>query len=142
MLGLAPACWGDDGPMSVRVTIQYFDGCPSWQTAQRRLISVAGQAGIDLDLDLQRVETLEEAERLGFTGSPTILVDGIDPFAQPGAPAALACRLYRTPTGSDGAPAAEELAAALERAERSSPLPLHPATEAQARGIGTRTGEV
>src|SRR5664279_4763251 len=87
--GLAPACWGDDGPMSVRVTIQYFDGCPSWQAAQRRLISVAGQAGIDLDLDLQRVETLEEAERRGFTGSPTILVDGIDPFPQPGAPAAL-----------------------------------------------------
>jgi len=128
--------------MSVRVTIQYFDGCPSWQTAQQRLISAAGQAGIDLDLDLQRVETLEEAERLGFTGSPTILVDGIDPFAQPGASAALACRLYRTATGSDGAPAPEELAAALERAERSSSAPPHPATEAQAGGIGTRTGEV
>ena len=128
--------------MSVRVTIQYFDGCPSWQTARQRLISAAGQAGIDVDLDLQRVETLEDAQLLGFVGSPTILVDGIDPFAQLGAPAALACRLYRTPTGSDGAPAPEELAAVLERAERSSSLPPLPATEAQAGGIGTRTGEV
>src|SRR5450759_5999318 len=137
--GPVPARRGDYGPMSVRVTIQYFDGCPSWQTAQQRLISAAGQAGIDVDLDLQRVETLEDAQRLGFVGSPTILIDEGDPFAQPGAPAELGSRIYRTPTGSDGAPAAEELAAALERAERSSPLPLDPATEAQAGGIGTRT---
>src|SRR5450759_4053415 len=66
LLGWAPECWGDDGPMSVRVTIQYFDGCPSWQTARQRLISAADEAGIDLDLDLQRVETLEDAQLLSL----------------------------------------------------------------------------
>ena len=30
---------------------------------------------------LERVETAEDAERLRFVGSPTILVDGRDPFA-------------------------------------------------------------
>jgi hypothetical protein len=109
--------------MSVRVTIQYFDGCPSWQTARDRLLDAAQRAGIDIDLDLQRVETLDDAERWGFVGSPTILVDGVDPFAQSGAPAALACRLYRTATGLDGAPALEELAVALELAQgTASPM--------------------
>jgi hypothetical protein len=103
--------------MSVRLTIQYFDGCPSWQIARDRLLDAARRAGIDVEVDLQRVETLEEAERLGFVGSPTILFDGVDPFAQPGAPVALACRLYRTATGSDGAPAVEALAVALELAQ-------------------------
>lgn len=43
-----------------------------------------------------RVETIEEAERLGFHGSPSILVDGVDVFAEP-AGVGLSCRIYRTP---------------------------------------------
>lgn len=46
----------------------------------------------------------EEAERIGFTGSPTILVDGRDPFAEPGRVPGLACRVYRTPGGLAGVP--------------------------------------
>ena len=35
----------------------------------------------------------EEAARYGMQGSPTILIDGRDPFAEPGAAASLSCRL-------------------------------------------------
>ena len=45
------------------------------------------------------VDTVEEAERVGFLGSPTILIDGTDPFDAPGATPGLSCRLYRTDTG-------------------------------------------
>jgi hypothetical protein len=31
---------------------------------------------------LERLETSEDADRLHFIGSPTILVDGRDPFAE------------------------------------------------------------
>jgi len=63
------------------------------------------------------VATQEEAERRGFTGSPTILVDGRDPFAAPGAVPALACRVYRTRTGGPaGIPPLGELRQALRRA--------------------------
>jgi hypothetical protein len=44
------------------------------------------------------VRTAREAERLGFAGSPTILVDGIDPFADPGASTGLACRIEVVPS--------------------------------------------
>lgn len=44
----------------------------------------------DQPIRRQRVETPEEAERVGFGGSPTILVDGIDPFPDPAGPAGYA----------------------------------------------------
>lgn len=50
-----------------------------------------------------------EAERLGLTGSPTVLVDGQDPFTEPGRAAGLTCRVYRTPDGLAGLPATGQL---------------------------------
>jgi hypothetical protein len=49
-----------------------------------------------------------------MTGSPTLLVDGVDPFAVPGAAANLTCRLYRDETGdASGAPSVAQLRHAL-----------------------------
>ncbi|MGV8968390.1 MAG: thioredoxin family protein [Cellulomonas sp.] len=62
------------------------------------------------------VETLEEAERVGFHGSPSVLLDGVDPFADAGAPVGLACRIYQTPAGPAGAPTLEQLRAAVAHA--------------------------
>ncbi|HXH78738.1 hypothetical protein [Nocardioides sp.] len=59
------------------------------------------------------VDTIEEAERVGFHGSPSILVDGVDAFAEPGDGVGLSCRIYRTPDGLAGAPTIEQLRAAL-----------------------------
>ncbi|MFC8261184.1 hypothetical protein ACFUNF_27160 [Streptomyces sp. NPDC057291] len=39
-----------------------------------------------------------------FTGSPTFLLNGRDPFAEPGRPAGLTCRVYRAPDGLRGLP--------------------------------------
>ena len=51
-------------------------------------------------------------------GSPTVLIDGSDPFAAPGADASLSCRLYRDEAGRvQGAPSAGQLRAALAEAE-------------------------
>lgn len=101
--------------MSTPVTIQYFDGCPSWQRAQEHLELAAAQLGLDLDVALQRVESVDDAERLGFIGSPTILIEGTDTFARPDAPAALACRVYSTPDGLSGYPSTAQLADALAK---------------------------
>ena len=64
------------------VTIRYLDGCPSWQRVRERLRAAAREVGVDLDVRLEPVETLEEAKRLGLPGSPTILLEGVDPFAR------------------------------------------------------------
>ena len=95
------------------VTIQYLDGCPSWQRARERLGAAAREVGVELDVRLEPVETLEEAQCLGFPGSPTILLEGVDPFAEPGAVPAVACRLYDTPAGPAEVPTIDQLATAL-----------------------------
>ena len=55
-------------------------------------------------------------------GSPTILVDGIDPFAEPGQPASVSCRLYRHGNGQvDGAPSVSQLRQAIGEAAATRP---------------------
>ncbi|WP_353611985.1 thioredoxin family protein [Nostocoides sp. Soil756] len=101
--------------MSVDVTVLYFSGCPSWQTAIERVHAAADRTDVAVQVSTQAVETTEDADRLGFTGSPTILLDGTDPFAQPGGISALACRVYATPDGLAGSPTVDQLADALSR---------------------------
>ena len=45
------------------------------------------------------MSTPEEAEELGLRGSPTVLVNGRDPFMDQASTASLSCRIYRTPGG-------------------------------------------
>ena len=60
------------------------------------------------------VASQAEAERLGMTGSPTLLADGADPFARPGLLPAVCCRLYRDEHGRQvPSPSAAQLRAAL-----------------------------
>ena len=66
-----------------------------------------------MEVRRQFVGTVEDAQRLGFLGSPTVLIDGGDPFAEPGATPGLACRIYRTDGGLAGAPTVTQLRAAL-----------------------------
>lgn len=97
------------------VTLLYFDGCPNWQVADERLQEALARAGRD-DVRVQRrlVSTREEAEAARFRGSPTVLVDGRDPFADPAAPVGLSCRVYRTADGLAGSPTVDQLLAVLQ----------------------------
>jgi len=82
------------------------------KVVDERLSAIAAERA-DLTVKRHLVETLEEAERVGFHGSPSILVDGVDVFADPEAGVGLSCRVYRTPDGPAGAPTMEQLRAAL-----------------------------
>ncbi len=79
----------------MNVTLLYSDDCPNWRATYLLLTGLADRYGFRLTR--QRVTSVEEAERLGFRGSPSVIVDGIDPFADPDIPAGLSCRLYRGP---------------------------------------------
>lgn len=93
------------------VTLRYFDGCPNWELADRRLRDLAHEVGFTLRYE--QVETPEEAERLGFAGSPTVLVQGVDPFATGDEPTGLACRVYETDDGPQGSPTVGQLRTVL-----------------------------
>jgi hypothetical protein len=100
----------------MQITLRYFDGCPNWRVAEERLLEALGEpGGPEATISYERVETPEDAGRLGFRGSPTLLVDGDDPFAEDDAPVGLACRIYRTEEGPQGAPSIAQLRATLRR---------------------------
>ncbi len=99
----------------MEITLQYFDGCPNWTVAAERLAIVAAER-LDLTVTRRLVQSPEDAEALGFHGSPSILVNGADLFPDPGAAIGLACRRYVTPDGLDGAPTLDQLRAAIPAA--------------------------
>lgn len=93
--------------------------CPNEQLASGRLRQALEAAGLrDADVVTRVAADQAEAERTGFTGSPTVLIDGEDPFAGTGRVQGMACRLYRTPEGLDGAPSVGQLQQALAAAFR------------------------
>ena len=94
------------------ITLLYFEGCPNWTLADERLTALAAERP-DLRVTRHLVDTPEEAERTGFHGSPSILVDGVDVFAEPGSVVGLSCRRYLTPNGYEGAPTLEQLRAVV-----------------------------
>lgn len=101
---------------AMEVELRYFDGCPNWQQTAGRLRSALQLVGRgEQALRLRQVETAEDAVRVGFRGSPTVLVNGADPFAEPTAPVGLTCRMFRTPAGLAGTPTVEQLVQALQR---------------------------
>ncbi len=98
------------------VKVLYFEGCPNRQVASERLRQAFQRAGRgEVEVTLQEVQTEEEAAWMGFTGSPTILIDGWDPFAEGPMTPSLSCRIYRTSAGPQGSPTVEELEAVLRR---------------------------
>jgi hypothetical protein len=101
------------------VTLRYFDGCPNWRVANQRLKEALRLTGRENEeILLERVESPEEADRVRFRGSPTILIDGKDPFADGTAPYGLSCRVYRTDRGLEGSPSIEQLKGCLSRRQR------------------------
>ena len=90
------------------ITLQYFDGCPNWKVTRTHLETLEAE-GIDMSVTLHLIDTPELAAAANFRGSPTVLIEGNDPFADPDAPVGLSCRVYRTDKGYVGSPTLEQL---------------------------------
>lgn len=93
----------------MEITLQYFDGCPNWKVAYQHLKTVFDEHALDVTVSYQLIDTLDAAAEYGFRGSPTVLIDGVDPFADPDAPVGLVCRVYVTEGGLAGSPTLEQL---------------------------------
>ena len=96
------------------LSLLFFDGCPNWRVTHDRLREALARVGRDdVSVELRIVATPEEADAEGFRGSPTVLVDGQDPFLDRDSPVGLSCRVYRTADGLTGSPTVEELIGVL-----------------------------
>lgn len=99
----------------MQIMVLYVEDCPNHALARRNLDAALARAALgDVVVDEQRVDTDEDARRLGMCGSPTIFIDGQDPFAAPDNAPSLSCRLYRSGGAVSGSPSVDDLAAALQ----------------------------
>lgn len=100
----------------MNVTVLHIEDCPNWEPLMAELHELLDGRS-DVVLTSTPVRSDDEAARLGFHGSPTVLIDGHDPFPGPPEPIGLSCRSY--PCCADAAghapgyPARGKLAEAL-----------------------------
>jgi hypothetical protein len=85
--------------------------CPHAEPVLQLVLRVLAE--LRLDEVRPRVTVVGSAAVRGFAGSPTILIDGTDPFAPSPPVSGLACRVY---PGPSGLPSRSELLAALAAA--------------------------
>jgi hypothetical protein len=107
----------------VDVELLVVPDCPNESGA----LSVLRLAFAAVGLTAQAVRTTviashEQAQELGFVGSPTILINGVDPFGVPGQSPAMACRVYATPAGLSGVPPLADIVTAVAAARDRGPV--------------------
>jgi hypothetical protein len=112
-------------PDPIAVTYLFSRACPSHEEGLDLLRHAAADAGVAVAVEQVEVATDEQARERGFTGSPTYLLDGRDPFPAEGrahAPVHDACRAYARPGGRIGPlPHHDDLVAAVRAAAGKGP---------------------
>ena len=85
-----------------RIELFFWDGCPSYPEAEALVRTTLADLGVEAELELIEVHTQEQAEELGFVGSPTIRIDGhdVDEEAAARSEPSLTCRIYTFPDGT------------------------------------------
>lgn len=98
----------------MRIDILYVTGCPNLAAARSRVQEALQDAGASAVVEELEILTQTDAQRFGMHGSPTILIDGHDPFRLTEEPS-LACRLYSTAATVEGAPTVAALVEVLSQ---------------------------
>ena len=64
--------------MAITVQVQMSPGCGHGEQTVALVRDVLARLAPDARIEIVDVRTAEDAERLGFRGSPTVLVEGAD----------------------------------------------------------------
>ncbi len=100
----------------MELTLLTVPACPNAAAFEERLAAaLGGHPGAVVRR--REVANEREAAQAGMHGSPTLLIDGVDPFAGPDEAPSLSCRLFRDAAGGVGrAPSVEAIRQALAEA--------------------------
>jgi hypothetical protein len=92
----------------MRVELLFTDSDPNYMTARQRLVEVLTEDAFETPIQMIAVSSREDAELLGFIGSPSIRIDGVDILSPNEEPVGLQLRRYPPDDDLDG-PATEPL---------------------------------
>lgn len=101
----------------MNIQVLHIEDCPNWREAGARLSAALTSLGRDgVEVSYQLIDTPDAANRTGFAGSPTIMVNGADLFPSDGRTSDLACRVYVTPQGLASLPTQAQIVDSLTAA--------------------------
>lgn len=115
--------------VDVDIDLLTVPDCPNRQAALDRVgaaLRLLGNPSVNIAERI--INDPEEAKAAGMRGSPTILVDGQDPFAGPDVDTSVSCRLFPSNGTFDGAPSVEQLVTAMSGLVRDADAPRPTAT--------------
>ena len=108
----------------MKIEVLHVADCPNLRPLLVQLREVTA-----LPITTRVIDSDREAAQFGMAGSPTLLIDGVDPFAPPGqGDSSVSCRLHRDECGRlVSAPSAKQLRDAIAVARRCQPVvpPAH-----------------
>ena len=100
----------------MHITVLHTESCPNTEPLIEDLHNIS--AGFNsIIISTQCICTEEEAVQHGFHGSPTILLDGKDPFSYADYAFGLSCRIYSEGSKRYGYPTHSQLIKVLHQAE-------------------------
>ena len=83
----------------MKLEILHVPDCPNVAVLEQRIRQVTASQPEQHEIIRRVIDDPGRAATARMTGSPTLLVDGCDPFATPGQVPSLSCRLYPSDTG-------------------------------------------
>lgn len=99
----------------MKIEVLYFDGCPNHKPALERVRHVLAEEGLSAEVLEVNVSETSMAQKVGFLGSPSIRVNGVDvePEARSARAYGMMCRTYAVNGRREGLPSHEMLRQAM-----------------------------
>src|SRR5512141_561688 len=88
----------------MRVELLYTDDDPGYMETRQNLVEVLSEDAFETPIQMIAVNSSEDAELLGFPGSPTIRIDGVDIHPSGVGEIGLRLRTYPSDDDHDGPP--------------------------------------
>ena len=107
----------------MKIEVLYFDVCPNHGPIMERLEEVLREEGVTAEIVKVNVSDHATAQAVGFLGSPTLRIDGLDiePSARSHSHYGMMCRTYMESGRREGLPSRDLIRAAIKEAlERGS----------------------
>jgi hypothetical protein len=103
----------------MKIEVLYIDGCPHFPATADAVREALGHCGYACPIIETRVRDQNMAVRIGFLGSPTVRIDGLDiePSARQRTAFGIMCRTYE---GGGGVPSEDLIRNAITRAATAS----------------------
>ena len=102
----------------MKIEVLYFDGCPNHKPAVKRVQQLLSEESVSAEVLEVDVSDASIAQEVGFLGSPSVRVNGLDvePEARAAREYGMMCRTYSVDGRREGLPSREMLRQAIQGA--------------------------